>query len=168
MKKFLIKHKVAVIVLLLIIVSIILIKVFMGFYFPWVRSDWSFMTKEHCLETWGNLNNAGKVTAYDGDSSVVVVPKFIDGERVTTIDGYAFDYNPNGENIRTIIIPEGVKKIDSMAFIGCENLETIYLPLSIEEISYGFMGLKNYSSLNVISLNPLVNEEVRKWRRGDY
>ncbi len=45
------------------------------------------------------------------------------------------------KNLKTVVIPEGVKTISGSAFCGCENLKAIYIPGSIQMIQpFAFKG----------------------------
>lgn len=59
------------------------------------------------------------------------IPAILDGYAVTSIGYQAFT---NCNNLTSVIIPEGIKKISQWAFSYCENLKNISLPDSIEEI----------------------------------
>lgn len=41
------------------------------------------------------------------------------------------------ENVRHLVIPEGVREIEALAFEKCGNLETVSLPSTLRTISYG-------------------------------
>ncbi len=57
-----------------------------------------------------------------------------------------------GTKLKQITIPEGVKKIESEAFGGCQNLEKVVLPKSLETIAAG--AFKNCETLRSINLAP--------------
>ena len=69
----------------------------------------------------------------DGD---VVIPAEIDGTPVTEIGENAFSafHNSTTGNIKTVVIPEGVKRIAYYAFNSCDNLTSVTLPDSLESI----------------------------------
>lgn len=70
--------------------------------------------------------------------------KFDKLEDYEAIDYYAFRDN---DKLKSIIIPEGAKKIKQAMFYDCDKLETVYIADSVEEIEdfafYGCDRLKN-------------------------
>ncbi|MBW6411605.1 leucine-rich repeat protein [Clostridium weizhouense] len=83
----------------------------------------------------------------DGKDAVgdIVIPS-----NVTTIADSAFTVIDIGgsrryrygnyENITSVVIPEGVKKIGSGAFLGCYNLSKITIPSTVKEIGISAFG----------------------------
>lgn len=56
-----------------------------------------------------------------------------------SVDGYAIvelgtELLKDNKSVKTVIIPESVKKIDNAVFLDCENLETVFIPKSVTEI----------------------------------
>ena len=74
-----------------------------------------------------------KITDYTGSDSKLVIPGTIDGKKVTSIGGYAFEYC---ESLTSVTIPNGVTSIGSGAFINCANLKSITIPNSVTSIGY--------------------------------
>lgn len=76
----------------------------------------------------------------------VYVPSVINGRKVTVIGDSAFTGNQaysyideNGnvvDNLRKVIIPEGVKVIEAYAFFHVDRIQEIQLPDSLEEIGH--------------------------------
>lgn len=64
-----------------------------------------------------------EITYYSGKYSEVTIPTEINGKRVVAISKDAFRENVN---ITKINIPDTIKNIDTYAFSGCKNLESIY------------------------------------------
>lgn len=61
----------------------------------------------------------------------IVIPSTYKGKAVTQIDFEGFE----GQNeITSVIIPEGVKSIGSMAFYNCDNLVSIVIPKTVNDI----------------------------------
>lgn len=88
----------------------------------------------------------GTLTAYFGTDTIVVVP---DG--VKNI-GRVFAGNTR---ITSIVLPEGLEKIENKAFAGCLVLEEIVVPDSVTVISEGaFTGANNLEKLTV----PFIGE----------
>ena len=85
-------------------------------------------------------NNEASITGYNGEDLEMVIPSSIDGYRVTSIDDRAFE----DTTIKSVVIPDGVKKIGWFAFNGCMELKKITIPSSVTEI--GYMALGNAGS----------------------
>ncbi len=79
--------------------------------------------------------NEGKVTLteYIGKALDVTIPESIDGMPVTAIGEEAF----KGLQIRSVVIPSGVKEIGWFAFSGCTVLESVSIPSSVLSVGYG-------------------------------
>ena len=107
-------------------------------------------------------------TSYDGitidrvygDRENVVIPSYIDGNRVTAISSYAFAHN---SSLRTVILPSSVNRIGECAFLNCSSLEVVEF-VGVESIGaqafYGCTSLRSISlsdSLAVIGDNAFEN-----------
>lgn len=97
------------------------------------------------------------IIAYNGNESNLTIPSTIDDCKVVAIGKNAFNekYNStstNGHTIKNVIISEGIERIESLAFAGCENLETIKLPESLNFIdTNAFLQCSNLKSINIPS-----------------
>ena len=92
------------------------------------------------------INSDGTLTAYFGTDTNVVVP-----EGVKQI-GRVFAGNTR---ITSIVLPEGLEKIDNKAFDGCLVLDEIVVPDSVTIISEGaFAGANSLDKLTV----PFIGE----------
>lgn len=79
-----------------------------------------------------------------------IIFKNIEEYNITSLRKFRHNYN-----IEKVIIPEGVKKIDSSMFYCCKNLRNITLPSTIEHIGeFAFYGCE---SLNELCLNNCSN-----------
>ena len=93
------------------------------------------------------------ITLYMGEDASVIVPEAFELEyaeipfTVLAIADEAFAYN---DDLRTIVIPEGVESIEYRAFFGCENLESVTLPSTLRNI--GDEAFAYCSSLTQINL----------------
>ncbi|MDR1328135.1 MAG: leucine-rich repeat domain-containing protein [Oscillospiraceae bacterium] len=67
----------------------------------------------------GNL----RILNRNGDSEIFVIPSMIDGKEVSQIAGRAFAM----EDMKAVVIPETVTRIGKEAFLGCTELETVYV-----------------------------------------
>ena len=76
----------------------------------------------------------GTITQYHGDELEVVIPDYINGEKVLVIgDGAFYD-----KNLRSVTIPESVTRIGSCAFCK-NNLRSVTIPDSVTTIGdYAF------------------------------
>ncbi len=116
------------------------------------------------------INTGASLTHYFGNGGVVNVPATLN---LTAIGSFAFsNYNyvdktpeelafddststkmwPIGDNtITKVIIPEGVKRIDSYAFAYLTALEEVVLPSTLTDIAYG--AFYNCSNLKKITFS---------------
>ena len=72
------------------------------------------------------------ITGYTGADPHVVIPSAIDGYTVTTIAESSF----SSEKLKSVIITNGITRIDWFAFEGCTSLESITIPSSVSSIGY--------------------------------
>lgn len=101
-----------------------------------------------------NINGDEAIVTFKGESSRdysdeyrgdVILPENVTFEGktypVTTIGRYAFDLN---YNIKSITIPNSVKKIEELAFQKCSGLTELHLPNSVTHIAdYAFVFCDN-------------------------
>ena len=86
-------------------------------------------------------------TQYQLDSYANKVEHIEIGEGITAISGASFAYF---KNLKTISLPNTIKKIEAFAFYECYNLESITLPDSLEEIGYeAFRSCRKLKKLNI-------------------
>ncbi len=78
-------------------------------------------------------NGEVTLTGYSGKEKNVTLPSEIDGLPVTAIGKETF----KNTAVESVILPNGIKKIDWFAFFGCGNLKSIAIPKSVEKIEYG-------------------------------
>ncbi len=92
------------------------------------------------------------ILKYMGKEENVVVPDEIDGLPVEYLDenclspkkgyapsGNAYD-NPDNVNIKTVVLPDNLKRIPTECFYNCTNLTNVKLPKKLEEIGYSAFG----------------------------
>ena len=91
------------------------------------------------------------ITDYIGTDENVVVPAILDNLPVIGI-GYKSFSEKN--QIITVTMQEGIQWISDFAFYGCENLQTIIIPGSINKIS------KNYGNYAFSQCSVLTNIQV--------
>lgn len=87
----------------------------------------------------------GTISVYNFVSVFVenlVIPETIDGKIVSAISQSAFSGN---QTLKTLTIPNTVKRFDYGAFCGCDNLESVFLGDGVETMNVAFdvcQGLK--------------------------
>jgi len=85
------------------------------------------------------------ITGYAGEAETVTVPASFAGVPVKAIKDSAFS---NNEQLKQVIIPEGITSIESWTFDGCTGLTTIKLPESLVFIgSWAFRACINLTSI---------------------
>lgn len=112
-----------------------------------------------------NWRYAGKgdgtvaVTYYKGKALDITIPDTIEGNTVTEIGHAAFSASPGvkglskteretRKKLKSVIIPESVKIIGSLAFSDCESLGTINIPHNTVKIgNYAFHACKELKSI---------------------
>ncbi len=88
-----------------------------------------------------------EITKYVGNDEKVVIPSTIDGKRVTSIGGLAFQ---NCSTIKSVIIPDGVTTIGWASFDECSSLESITIPDSVTSIDE--VAFENCTKLTSITI----------------
>ena len=94
--------------------------------------------------TYGKLTyevrDDGTIEITDCDTSVsgeLTIPDTIEGKKVTSIGGYAFD---GCSSLTIITIPEGVTSIGRNAFYNCKSLTSITIPEGVTSIEENTLG----------------------------
>lgn len=89
--------------------------------------------------------DTGTLRKYIGSSDTCVIPATIGGVPVVAISDNMFNSN---ENIRIVVIPEGIESIGDGAFYGCTNLESVNIPDSVTKIGTQlFIDTKNLKTI---------------------
>ena len=98
-----------------------------------------------------------EVIGYTGDNPSVTIPSTYKSLPVLTIglDRKNEDRFAENENIKELIIPDGVTKIEDYAFESCINLTTVTIPTSVT-----YMGLYSFSRCDKLSVITLPAEQV--------
>ncbi len=90
------------------------------------------------------LSDDGKdyliITGAENVGEELVIPSEIDGTAVRAVSANAFE---NNQNIKSLVISEGVAQIDDYVFSGCSNLENVTIPDTVTKVSIrSFLGTK--------------------------
>ncbi len=92
-------------------------------------------------------NEEATITGYTGSNTVLAIPSYIDGYKVTAIGASAFSHNTE---IVSITIPEGVTNIGQSAFSYCSGLISVVIPESVTTL--GGNAFLSCTSLTEIAL----------------
>lgn len=102
--------------------------------------------------TVGSKKNEVVITAYNGKSVNIEIPKRISGKKVVSIGENAFD----STKIKTVTLPETVTSIESNAFKNCSELEKITFNTVVE--SFGEGAFYNCDKLTELTIPSSVKE----------
>ncbi len=92
-----------------------------------------------------NSDDTVTITKYNGTAKTLLLPSYLDGKKVTSIKGYAF----NGSSVVTVTIPSTYTSIPGYSFYGASKMETINLPSSITGIGrYAFEFCTSLKTIN--------------------
>ncbi len=104
------------------------------------NKKYSFKTKVNVIAADGStskdkldyeVNNGEiKITSLKGSVKNLIIPKYMSGYKVTTIDENAF----LGTNITSVVIPEGILHMGDGVFEGCKSLETVKIKAKISNL----------------------------------
>lgn len=87
------------------------------------------------------------ITNYTGNDTVVVIPDTIEGQSVVVIGDSAF---ANNENIKGVVIPDSVTRIERNAFCNCFDLEVFVAGDALKFIGeYAFSYCKSLKSVEL-------------------
>lgn len=82
------------------------------------------------------IDGGAAITAYNGKDNIVVIPESIGGMPVIKICTQSF----RGESIRAVYVPDTVKVIENGAFVTCDGLSTLRLPVLGDGGENAFLG----------------------------
>ena len=101
-----------------------------------------------------------ELTRYIGNSTDVVVPKYIKGKKVTKLKDNLFNPHFHKYQINSVSLPDGVTEIDYYAFFGCKELTKITIPTNVRVLGGAIfyncpklqtVEFKNISNIRVVS-----------------
>jgi len=95
--------------------------------------------------------------AFQDCKSLTSINVAVDNSNYCSVDGVLFDKNkttliqyPKGKQGISYMIPNSVKKIEDLAFEGCEKLTTIEIPNCVTDIgSFAFDGCSSLTSIDI-------------------
>ena len=102
--------------------------------------------------------NRATITGYSGNATALYIPGEIDGHEVVAIGDRAFQ---NRTDLRTVMIPDSVTRINIGAFSGCINLANITLSKKIEKI--GENAFYNCDSLQSVEIPKCLNDVYARY-----
>lgn len=107
--------------------------------------------------SYSNVDGGIKIDGYNGKSEMIIIPSEIDGKSVTEIASEAFytDGDDSRVALRSVYVPDSVKKIGKGAFKKCSELQLLRVPFvgdgeSVTHAGYIF-GAEKYDE-NAINL----------------
>ncbi len=92
------------------------------------------------------------ITKYNGNAETVTVPEKIGGKYVIAIGEGAFTH----KDVKTLVMGRMMLEIKDGAFVGCDNLETIYYPDGIYSISNDALDTASYTSFKNFYVNATI------------
>ena len=105
--------------------------------------------------------NRATITGYSGNATALYIPGEIDGHEVVAIGDRAFE---NRTDLRTVMIPDSVEKIEFEAFYNCINLKIVDLSSNLTTIGYDVFG--NCKSISKIEMPKSLKKFDGTWGRG--
>ena len=105
--------------------------------------------------------NRATITGYSGNATALYIPGEIDGHEVVAIGDRAFE---NRTDLRTVMIPDSLEKIEFEAFYNCINLKIVDLSSNLTTIGYDVFG--NCKSISKIEIPKSLKKFDGTWGRG--
>ena len=91
--------------------------------------------------------NRATITGYNGSAAALYIPEEIDGHEVVAIGDGAFE---NRTDLKTVMIPDSVTKIENWAFYNCNNLSTVTLSNNLNYMGeYAFGNCKKITKIEI-------------------
>ena len=105
--------------------------------------------------------NRATITGYSGNATALYIPGEIDGHEVVAIGDRAFE---NRTDLRTVMIPDSLEKIEFEAFYNCINLKIVALSSNLTTIGYDVFG--NCKSISKIEIPKSLKKFDGTWGSG--
>lgn len=87
-----------------------------------------------------------KVVKYIGDEENVVIPSSVEGSPVVEVEALSFA----ASKVKSVVIPEGVRRIEEGAFTQCRELMSVGLPSTLLTFGNGvFSNCSNLASIKI-------------------
>jgi hypothetical protein len=101
-----------------------------------VAADVSYISNPEGMEFSSNNGEEYRVASYTGSLTDIIIPNTCNGKPITVIDTAAFDgaYS-NNTLLTSVVISEGIKRIENGAFASQTNLKSITIPHSVNFIA---------------------------------
>lgn len=98
----------------------------------------------------------------------IVIPSSYQGVPVTAIANIGFSGDTSiSSKIKSIIIPDTIKKIGSSAFANCDNLTSVTIPDNVTSIgNYAFASCKGLTSVTIGNRVTSIGEDAFAWCDG--
>ena len=91
--------------------------------------------------------NRATITGYNGSAAALYIPGEIDGHEVVAIGDGAFE---NRTDLKTVMIPDSVTRIENWAFYNCNNLSTVTLSNNLNYMGeYAFGNCKKITKIEI-------------------
>ena len=91
--------------------------------------------------------NRATITGYNGSAAALYIPEEIDGHEVVAIGDGAFE---NRTDLKTVMIPDSVTRIENWAFYNCNNLSTVTLSNNLNYMGeYAFGNCKKITKIEI-------------------
>ena len=121
-----------------------------SFIFLAVLSSGFSVKAENEYEYSENDDGTITITGYTGTDETVVIPSKIDGKDVKIIKLNYDNRRRNDETIKCLTISEGITHIMRYSFKNCKNLESVFLPSTIQTIGdWAFDECSNLKEINL-------------------
>lgn len=104
------------------------------------------------------------ITAYSGNADKLVIPEYVNGERVVAIANGAF----RNKSFETLILPKTLLKVENGAFQGCSALDTLYFPNGIYEMYNEAFDADTYKNFKHLIVNAVIAPSNTKSTDGGF
>lgn len=119
--------------------------------FTHLYASWKKWTNGEYFSYTNNVDGSISISGFSGLEEEIVIPEMIDGKEVTTISQDAF----KDLNVKSIIFPKTLKKVEQSAFSNIPNLSSITYFDSLKEIyDASFLNCKNLERVFINANTP--------------
>ena len=84
------------------------------------------------------FDGTAEIAGYKGNATVLNIPEYINGYRITSIGDRVFSYR---QSLKSVTIPDSVTSVGVALFYGCNNLESVVLSENITSLKNDTCGL---------------------------